>query len=581
MSGSWLARLGAMLLVHQRGVLVALLGVLHAALLAGENSPIGLTLWVVDVGLFLLWQPFVRREQRLAGESVLLLLALLGLGAWFYGWWLLILWALLLAALLGGRVLMLPHRPTRLFYLLAFAYLLVALLVYLVPRIVPGAVPLGTTLGAALDVPFAFAAPLIFGAMLLLPRPESARGAGGAPIDFVSSLFVGLLVAVLVLGALASVLLSGTSYLEGLFFTLLTLAAMLLFIAWAWNPRPGFSGLGVLFSRYLLTLGVPFDNWLQRLMSCASEESDPERFLARLLDELRGISWVHAVAVERDGVPVVAFGAAAGQMLLIEEQPLAVRVHVHHAPGPALLWHLRLLVQLTSEFYVAKTRARELERMSYLRAVHETGARLTHDVKNLLQSIDNLCFLAQSGDPAMDEALRKQLPQLAGRLHQTLGKLQSPVGGDAREEKSSMPAELWWMALRERFPQPWISFAPVAGDPRAPLPLALFDNVADNLLDNVRLKQQLAPDLQARVSLDATARCLTVCDDGVPLPTRLAADVLQVPVDSHNGFGLGLYQSARLAQESGFSLRLASNVPGVVCFVLQPAEQVSGAKRPG
>ena len=42
----------------------------------------------------------------------------------------------MLAALLGGRVLLLGHRPTRIFYLLAFAYLLCALLVWLVPRVV-------------------------------------------------------------------------------------------------------------------------------------------------------------------------------------------------------------------------------------------------------------------------------------------------------------------------------------------------------------------------------------------------------------------------------------------------------------
>ena len=114
-------------------------------------------------------------EQRLAGKSALLLAAALGLGAWIYGWWLLILWTVLLAALLGGRVIMVAHRPTRLFYLLAFAYLLAALLVFLVPQVVPEAVPLG----AALDAPFALAAPVVFVAMLLLPRPESAGGAGG------------------------------------------------------------------------------------------------------------------------------------------------------------------------------------------------------------------------------------------------------------------------------------------------------------------------------------------------------------------------------------------------------------------
>lgn len=570
MNESWLARSGAALAARQRGVLVALLGGLHLALMAGVGSPIGLMLWIVDVGLFLLWQPFVRSEQRLAGESALLLAAALGLGAWIYGWWLLILWTVLLAALLGGRVIMVAHRPTRLFYLLAFAYLLAALLVFLVPQVVPEAVPLG----AALDAPFALAAPVVFVAMLLLPRPESAGGAGGTPVDFISSLFVGLLVAVLVLGALASVLLRGTNYVEGLLLTLLTLAAMLLIIAWAWNPRPGFGGLGLLFSRYLLSLGLPFDDWLQRLMRCVSEEGDAERFLVRLADELRTVPWVRGAVIHRDGVEVHAFGASTGPVLDIEGQPHSLRLYAYPAPGPALVWHLRLLVQLTNEFYEAKRRAQELERMSYLRAVHETGARLTHDVKNLLQSIDNLCFLAQSGDAAMHDALRRQLPQLAGRLRQTLGKLQSPAGaanGHA-EPAAQVKAGLWWSALRERFPQDWIDFSPLAGDPETALPQALFDSVADNLLDNVRLKQQLAPGLRVQVNLDAGLPGLRVCDDGAAVPAPLESELLARPVASHNGYGLGLYQAAQLAREAGFCLRLAENVPGRVCFALQRLE---------
>ena len=572
MSETWLARCGVALAARQRGVLVALLGGLHLALMAGVGSPIGLTLWVVDVGLFLLWQPFVRSEQRLAGESALLLAAALGLGAWFYGWWLLILWTLLLAALLGGRVIMVAHRPTRLFYLLAFAYLLVALLVFLVPHVVPEAVPLGATL----DVPFAIAAPVLFVTMLLLPRPESARGASGTPVDFISSLFVGLLVAVLVLGSLASVLLRGTNYVEGLLLTLLTLAAMLLVIAWAWNPRPGFAGLSVLFSRYLLSLGLPFDAWLQRLMRCVSEEGNAERFLIRLADELQTVPWVRGARIHREGIEVHAFGASAGPVLKIEGLPHSLRLYASPAPGPALVWHLRLLVQLTNEFYEAKRRAQELERMSYLRAVHETGARLTHDVKNLLQSLDNLCFLAQSGDAAMQDALRRQLPQLAGRLRQTLGKLQSPEGvADGPGESSAqVMAGLWWSALGERFPQDWIEFAPLAGDAEAALPLALFDSVADNLLDNVRLKQQLASGLRVRVSLDADSPALRVCDDGAAVPAPLAAELLARPVASHNGYGLGLYQAAQLAREACFCLRLTDNAPGRVCFTLQRLEPV-------
>ena len=60
-----LERFGNALLRRQRWVLLGLLFVLHLALVAGVASSVGLTLWLVDVGFFILWQPFFRAERRL------------------------------------------------------------------------------------------------------------------------------------------------------------------------------------------------------------------------------------------------------------------------------------------------------------------------------------------------------------------------------------------------------------------------------------------------------------------------------------------------------------------------------------
>ena len=166
----FLKRSGQYLRTHQRAVLVALLAVLHVTLLAGPTSLVGLMFWFVDVGLFLLWQPFVRGERHLGfGELLFISLALI-LGSWGYGVWLQIFWVVVLAALLGGRVLMVAHRPTRVFYLLAFAYLLGALLVALVPRVVPNP----ALSGPSLDVVFYWLAPVVFPALVLIPISRTA-----------------------------------------------------------------------------------------------------------------------------------------------------------------------------------------------------------------------------------------------------------------------------------------------------------------------------------------------------------------------------------------------------------------------
>ena len=76
--------------------------------------------------------------------------------------------------------------------------------------------------------------------------------------------------------------------------------------------------------------------------------------------------------------------------------------------SPSLEWHFHLLGQLLGEFYVAKVREQKLQQQTYVQAVHETGARVTHDVKNLLQSLNVLCAAAErvAEEPHCVAALR-------------------------------------------------------------------------------------------------------------------------------------------------------------------------------
>jgi hypothetical protein len=565
-----IVRFGGFLRERQRWVLIALLVVLHLTLLAGANTAVGLMCWLVDVGLFLLWQPFIQAERKLDLGALSLIVLALAAGVWLFGWWLLILWVVVLAALLGGRVLLLGHLPTRIFYLLAFAYLLCALLVWLVPRVVPDA----ALIGPSLDRQFAWAAPLLFIAMLLLPRPRAIRLASGGMVDFFYSLFIFLLISVLVLGSLAFMLLRQSVYIEAVFKTLVSMAAMLLLMAWAWNPRPGFSGIGVFLSRYLLTIGLPFETWLQRLMECAEDESDPDRFMISACQGMLELPWVAGGAWS----PVPGAQAGSGRFgqpsrfcQTFSNQPLLLTLYTRHKLSPSLVWHFHLLAQLSNEFYVAKQRACELQQMSYLRAVHETGARLTHDVKNLLQSLNNLCFLAQSpgdGDgERLAQLLQRQLPQITQRLQQTLEKLQAPQA-PAGDSGALIPAQLWWDNLQLRHAHDDIFFSPVVFEAAARLPAVLFDSVADNLLHNALLKRQGETGLALRVALAADAARFSVCDDGSALSGDLVAILLRAPVPSENGLGIGLYHAARQSEGYGYELRLANNVTGQVCFEL-------------
>jgi hypothetical protein len=388
---SVLERFGAALRQRQRWLLIWLLLVLHLALVAGAETTIGLLCWLVNVGLFVIWQPFIHAERKVDLGGLAVIALLLGCGVAWYGWWLLIVWVVMLAALVGGRVMFIDHRPTRIFYLVAFAYLLAALLFWLVPQVVPDA----ALRGPSLDREFAWGMPSFLLLMLLLPVSHASDRAGDAMVDLFYSLFIFLLIAVLVLGSLAFMLLRQSGYYEAVLNTLLSIAGLLLLIGWTWNTRPGYTGIGVFFSRYLLTIGLPFEQWLHRLTTLASSESDAESFLSQALAEMLDLPWVEGgswVAGARQGT----FGSQSRHRHDFPGQPLLLTLHTRHKLSPSLVWHFHLLAQLANEHYIAKVRERELQQVSYLRAIHETGARLTHDVKNLLQSLNNLCYLAQS-----------------------------------------------------------------------------------------------------------------------------------------------------------------------------------------
>ena len=81
----FLNHIGMFFRERQRLVLIAMLAVLHLTLLAGAETSIALMCWLVDVGLFLLWQPFIQAERRMDGLSLVLLTVLLCLGVWLFG----------------------------------------------------------------------------------------------------------------------------------------------------------------------------------------------------------------------------------------------------------------------------------------------------------------------------------------------------------------------------------------------------------------------------------------------------------------------------------------------------------------
>jgi signal transduction histidine kinase len=347
----------------------------------------------------------------------------------------------------------------------------------------------------------------------------------------------------------------------------LTAGAVLL-VGLAWNPRGGFAGLNVFFVRYLFSIGLPVEKWLHFLAELLSLEPRPERFLVEAVGGLRRLPSVAGVRW-RAGESSGEQGERTPHGVDFENSALSLTVFSRYRMSPALHWHLHLLGQLLGEFYIAKLREEKLRQQSYLQAVHETGARMTHDIKNLLQSLNVLCSVAgqesHRDSRELQALVRRQLPVIAQRLSATLEKLQHPQ--DAGE--SYVAADAWWEGLARQYRSEGVDFEPLKQAQNARLPRSLFDSVADNLIRNALAKRAIEKSIRVQVSLEAGERTVfRVRDSGSAVPEEVEATLLREPVSSRGGLGIGLYQAARQAEAAGYSLRLETNRDGEVSFVL-------------
>lgn len=533
---------------------------LHALAFGGLELPSVRILWLVALGLFLLWQPFVAGKRPMSRLQAGILVAVVAASTWLLNPWLMLIWCNALAAVIGGRVLWTNSRLERGGYLLAFGYLVCLIVLGIVPEASPS-----ITLAPLPRATIGLYMPVL---LLLLPAfPAHAQQRKAADsFDLFYGMLVFLALAVFVLGALAFTFVAAISYVEALARTSLSIAAALLLLAWAWNPRGGFSGIASALSRYLPSVGLPLEQWLVLLAEASERESHPVRFLDTSIEQLSRMPWVAGCRWQA-GENAGEFGTVTPNSQGYSHDELVLTVYFHHTPSPALRWHVEWLLRLAGEFYLVKFQAHELQRMGYLQAVYETGARITHDVKNLLQSLQTLCYAAaQPGDPAATaQLLARQLPQIAERLKSTLDKLQRPQ----IEASHGSLASHWWAQLQERHAGDKIAWS-ASIDGGAELPEALFDNVAENLLQNALAKRQSESGIEISVDLtvDRGHPVLSVRDGGEAIAPEVLATLFCAPAKSAYGLGIGLYHAAKLAEDSGYRLELAENRPGAVRFRL-------------
>ena len=244
-------------------------------------------------------------------------------------------------------------------------------------------------------------------------------------------------------------------------------------------------------------------------------------------------------------------------------------IYTRWAVSPAILLHLKLLAQMVGHFYEAKQREQVQRQNAYTHAIYETGARLTHDVKNLLQSLKSLCAAAASeharagagaAEPdatatAADHATAQHHAGEAPRAERATGRSKRASGGKASCSATAGAHRLRAGgyahvarargAFRQRCRQPHRERLQQVG-----VRVQVSFSAADGgVLHHRRWRRHLGA------------------------PGRAA---VPGPVPSLTGFGIGLYQSAKLASHFGYRLSLETNRAGSVRFALMRAAEMAG-----
>ena len=550
---------------RQQWFLGLMLLALHAVLLLEIDNWLARAFVLSHFGLFLLWQPIWGGERNLdIRHAVLVIVAGVLFTVW-NNWWLMAVWISVLFALIGGNVPAKRQRGQRAISLLAAIYLLAVLLMWVVPHLfVDLRVPDAMALVARYGLPLPIVA-------IFFIKAEAEPESGQRVVELFYSLLLFLLTAALVLGAFVVRQVNQGGYALALAQTLGLIAILLFALSWLWDPRSGFDGVGQLVSRYLFSVGLPFERWMHSLANLADREANPEKFLIMAVHEIAALPWVAGVSWKIPGSERKQ-GGISKYPAEFSFGDLRITLYSKWELSPALLLHVKLLIRLLADFYGAKQREKQERQNAYTQAVYETGARLTHDVKNLLQSLKSLCDAAETSHEGDAEALRaliqRQLPQIVQRLQWTMDKLQTPQRAETRD----IPAPDWWSNLKQRYISEPVEFIDSDINSRPVIPAELFDSIADNLLQNALQKKKLEPGLRIYASFSCSLRPkLSICDDGVPLSESLAKQLFSGPVHSQTGLGIGLFQAWRQADEQGYRLRLASNQIGKVCFELSPA----------
>ena len=547
------------LLQFGQQILASILLLYHALIWAVDDPLLKFALTFVLYGLFLLWQPLWSKEARFSKTPVVLITIAFILLAYEFPNESLVFFGLILAGLIGSRLL--NQTSFRSFDLLALLILTLEMAVGLIPDSF-----------AQIELPTLFAeymqililVPVLL--FYLAPNPDQQKQ-GRSQVDLMHGLLTATLLGIVLLGGIVINLLYGVDYIDGLLLTVFIVATLAIGISWFWNPGVGHSGIGVLWNRYAMTIGGPFETWINTLTTLIEERYlTPTEFLESACQHLVENDWLNAIQWELKNFNIKAGDEKGPRLEHRLDEKTSVVLYFKSDPGRALELHTILLIRMAYQFYLAKLNQEKIRAQEHFATIHHTGARLTHDIKNILQSIKTSINILDTDTetPQSRQLLQTNLNQISMRLESTLDKLRAPK---LNTRVSLVDCRKWINRIdKQHNANQRLNFHSDIEN-NITLPVDLFDSVADNLINNA-LKKPGATQIDVRLLSNKDIVVLSVCDNGTKIEADIESSLFAQPVSSGSGMGIGLYQSAIMAQAFGYELELSQNEPGRVCFNL-------------
>ena len=542
-------------------MLFSLLAAVHLGNSDGNSDAITKSFLIVHFGLFLLWQPVVKQQSAFTIKQVFVLLLLVSVFTYFFNYWLYTFWSLLLLTLLTGHIF--ARGISRAAYALAVIVLFLELTLNTTPSLFGL-----TALQSPLKLPFdmvLMALPLF---LLFFPVTNIVT----KQVDFVRGLLIVLLIVFICMSSSLISLTTQQTYIESLAISIIILSLFLLLTAFLWTPRAGFAGFAQLWEKYLLNIGGPFEQWITHVSTLeANTNLSPEKFLSAGLRYLMQQHWVRGVSWQVGNDKGIE-GEPSAHIIKIKDEKLDLELYAYSPVGPSLQFHAKLLLSILIFYYRAKLQERRVVKQAHLQAIYETGSKLTHDVKNILQTTQTMTNIVNDTESEMQEimdVIKRQMPLLNQRLSTTLDKLRSPVDASRPENIKNGSVLRWWNQLQLRYTGRHIEFTTNITEDLQ-IPLDVYTTVVENLLDNARNKRNREMELTITVLLSNIDDhlLLSVSDTGSAIPEKIHQQLFTEIITSNDGFGIGLHQSYELAKKHGYDLGVENNIDGRVCFTL-------------